>query len=70
MTGGVKSGDVIAVVIGILLCSSGNGSGRVMARGRDNSQAEMVSATFLEGGMGKSHAYVPSRLSAPDHGAE
>src|SRR5262245_55622880 len=41
MTGGVKSGDVIAVVIGILLCSSGNGSGRVMARGRDNRRMEM-----------------------------
>ena len=40
-TGGVKGGDVIAVGIGILLCSSRNGSGRVMARGRDNSRMEM-----------------------------
>jgi hypothetical protein len=40
-TGGVKGGDVIAVGIGILLGSSGNGSGRVMARGRDKSRMEM-----------------------------
>jgi hypothetical protein len=41
MTGGGKVGDVIAVVISILLCSCGNGSGRVMASGRDNSQVDM-----------------------------
>jgi hypothetical protein len=41
MTGGGKVGDVTAVVISILLCSSGNGSGRVMASGRDNSQVDM-----------------------------
>jgi hypothetical protein len=40
MTGGVKGGDVIAVVIGIHLCSNGNGSGRVMARGRDTSHVD------------------------------
>jgi hypothetical protein len=34
-------GDVIAVVINILLCSSGNGSGSVMARGRDTSRMDM-----------------------------
>ena len=70
MTGGGKVGDVIAIVISILLCSSGNGSGSVMVSGRGNSQAEMVSTTFLEGGIGKSDAAVPSRLSAPDHHAE
>jgi hypothetical protein len=41
MTGGVKGGDVIAVVIGIHLCSSGNGSGRVMATGRDHGRVDM-----------------------------
>ena len=41
MTGGGKGGDVIAVVIGILLCSSGKGSGGVMARGRDTSRMDM-----------------------------
>jgi hypothetical protein len=34
-------GGVIAVVIYILLCSSGNGSGSVMARGRDTSHVDM-----------------------------
>jgi hypothetical protein len=41
MTGGGKVGEVIAVVISILLCSSGNGSGRVMVSGRDTSRVEM-----------------------------
>jgi hypothetical protein len=41
MTGGVKGGDVIAVVIGILLCSCGNGSGSVMDSGRDTSHVDM-----------------------------
>jgi hypothetical protein len=40
MTGGGKVGDVIAVVISILLGASGNGSGRVMARGRDTSHMD------------------------------
>ena len=71
MTGGGKGGDVIAVVIGMLLCSCGNGSGRVMARGaRHESSGHAVSTTFLEGSIGKSDADVPSRLSAPDHRAE
>jgi hypothetical protein len=34
-------GDVIAVVISILLCSSSNESGRVMASGRDTSRMDM-----------------------------
>ena len=34
-------GDVIAFVISMLLCSSGNGSGSVKASGRDTSQVEM-----------------------------
>jgi hypothetical protein len=41
MTGGVKGGDVIVVVISILLCSSGNESSRVMVSGRDTSQVDM-----------------------------
>jgi hypothetical protein len=41
MTGGGKVGDVIAVVISVLLGSSGNGRGRVMASGRDTSQVDM-----------------------------
>jgi hypothetical protein len=40
MTGRGKGGDVIAVVISILLCSSANGSGRVMVSGRDNSRVD------------------------------
>jgi hypothetical protein len=40
MTGGGKVGHVIAVIISILLGSSGNGSGRVMARGRDTSRVD------------------------------
>jgi hypothetical protein len=34
-------GDFIAVVINILLCSSGNGSGSVMASGRDKRRMDM-----------------------------
>jgi hypothetical protein len=41
MIGGVKGGDVIAIVISILLCSCGNGSGSVMASGRDTSHVDM-----------------------------
>jgi hypothetical protein len=41
MTGAGKGGAVIAVAIGILLCSSGNGSGSVMASGRDTSHVDM-----------------------------
>jgi hypothetical protein len=41
MTGGNKVGDVIAVVISMLLCSCGNGSGSVMASGRDTSQVDV-----------------------------
>ena len=41
MTGGGKGGDVIAVVISILLCSSGNGSGSIMVSGRDTSRVDM-----------------------------
>jgi hypothetical protein len=41
ITGGGKVGDVIAVVISILLCASGNGSGRVMARGPDTRHVDM-----------------------------
>jgi hypothetical protein len=41
MTGGVKGGDVIAVAIGIPLCSCDNGSGSVMASERDTSHVDM-----------------------------
>jgi hypothetical protein len=40
-TGGGKGGDAIGVVIGILLGSSGKGSGSVMVRGRDTSHVDM-----------------------------
>jgi hypothetical protein len=41
MKGGVKGGAVIAVAIGILLGSSGNGSGRVMPSGGDTSHVDL-----------------------------
>ena len=41
MTGAGKGGAVIAVAIGMLLGSCGNGSGRVVARGHDDSHVDL-----------------------------
>jgi hypothetical protein len=41
ITRGSKVREVIAVIISILLCSSGKGSGSIMASRRDSSEVEM-----------------------------